>query len=612
MPSKNLPLTGVLIALAFLQAACDRGAEPSPGDHGQHAAADASSSNDTIALPVAPIPLPDWAEDNIKRADPAYDRWPSEVKHDHAKKVLAGFLKLVTGEVEWTDENLAGVLAPEFHGVVELRPEDLETVFEDGGTRVQRPNGSLSEELHSAGELRAVVERLRKPFDEGRCKSFMKIVRVHLEEGDHFRTKALVHLDGASEGGLLQQNMDWEVDWIEHGEEVRITAIHAEHYDEVWTAKPLFAEIEEAVLGANASFQEELLYGVGECYGRIDRLLSVPYLGMQGLAIGDLDGDGLDDLYVCQHGGLPNRVFLHQADGTARDATASSGAGLLENSRGALIVDWDNDGDQDLIVAVGPAIAVARNEGQGVFEKFRVFRIDTPGDIYSLSAADADGDGDLDVYACRYATDGILTGAPTPYHDANNGNPNAYFRNDGNRFTIATAEVGLDQNNGKFSLASIWDDFDDDGDVDLFVTNDFGRDNLYRNDGGHFTDVGAAAGADDISAGMGASVADFDLDGDQDIYITNMFSSAGQRIVPQQEFMGGENPEVHQHYDRHARGNTLLANRGDGTFEDVTDKAGVAVGGWGWGARFVDFNNDGLEDLFSPDGFLTNPEPADL
>ena len=187
-------------------------------------------------------------------------------------------------------------------------------------------------------------------------------------------------------------------------------------------------------------------------------------------------------------------------------------------------------------------------------------------------------------------------------------------RNDGvGKFTNATAEVGLDQNNTKFSLVSIWEDFDDDGDVDLYVANDFGTNNLYRNDNGHFVDVAMEVGAEDMAAGMGLSTADFDLDGDMDLLITNMFSSAGQRIVPQTDlFMQGQNQDVHQHYGRHARGNTLLANNGDGTFEDVTMAAGISVGGWSWGSKFVDFNNDGYADIYAPNGFITGPDTNDL
>ena len=95
--------------------------------------------------------------------------------------------------------------------------------------------------------------------------------------------------------------------------------------------------------------------------------------------------------------------------------------------------------------------------------------------------------------------------------------------------------------------------------------------------------------------------------------ILDRFESAGLRIVPQTEkFMDGENLDVHGHYARHARGNTLLANRGDGTFEDLTMAAGVSVGGWAWGAKFSDWNNDGLDDIYTPNGFVTNQDPEDM
>jgi hypothetical protein len=114
-------------------------------------------------------------------------------------------------------------------------------------------------------------------------------------------------------------------------------------------------------------------------------------------------------------------------------------------------------------------------------------------------------------------------------------------------------------------------------------------------------------GAVDIGAGMGATAADFDLDGDQDLYVTNMYSAPGRRIAAQAErFMSGEHPEVNEWYVKHASGNSLLANRGDGTFEDVTSTARVAVGRWAWGGLFTDFNNDGLEDLYVPCGHATN------
>ncbi len=602
-------------ALALAGCGDPDSAPANPATSAVEAQADPADSAQDILLKVAAPELPDWAKDNLSRRDPAVDQWPSEVLHDRAKKVLDAFLKEVCGAEAWDPARLAGVLAPSFRGASVLRPAQLAVVFDDRNARVSRPP-ALERELRGLDELPELAARMRAAFEGGKCHWFAKIVRVDLEGRDRFHTTAIVHTDGPSRAGFLQQNMEWRCDWVvlPGDEEVRIEAVQLERYDEVWLERTPFAELQGAVFGANRSFREELLHGVEDYQDRTDRLIGNEFLGMQGIALGDVDGDGLEDVYVAQPSALPNRLYLHQPDGTALDATVAAHAGVLEDTRGVLILDLDNDGDQDLLLAAGPALVSARNDGHGVFQDFRLARAETPGDIYSLSAADADSDGDLDVYACRYAEHGILFGVPTPYHDANNGNPNVYFRNDGEEFTIATDEAGFGANNHKFSLASVWEDFDADGDLDLFVANDFGRDNLFRNDGtGHFADVAPDVGADDISAGMGATVADYDLDGDMDLYITNMFSSAGQRIVPQSDkFMGGEHPEIHQHYQRHARGNTLLANRGDGTFEDATDQAGVAVGGWGWGATFVDYNNDGLEDIFAPDGFITNRESEDL
>ena len=214
----------------------------------------------------------------------------------------------------------------------------------------------------------------------------------------------------------------------------------------------------------------------------------------------------------------------------------------------------------------------------------------------------------------RYGVGGVTGSVPTPYHDARNGSTNHLWRNEGNRSWVdATVELGLDDGNDRYSLASVFEDFDGDGDLDLYVTNDFGRNNYYEYEDGRFRDVADEAGASDQAAGMGATVADIDLDGDSDILISNMFSSAGLRIASQSDlYMGGQHEDLHDDYVFHARGNTLLSNNGDGTFEDTTEAAGVALGRWAWGAAFFDLDGNGLEDMYVPNGFVTNRDPVDL
>ncbi len=127
-----------------------------------------------------------------------------------------------------------------------------------------------------------------------------------------------------------------------------------------------------------------------------------------------------------------------------------------------------------------------------------------------------------------------------------------------------TNETGLDVANTRFSYAAAWEDYDNDGDQDLYVVNDFGRNCLYRNDGGYFENVAAAAGVEDIASGMSASWSDFDHDGHMDIYVSNMFSSAGNRITYQQNLAVSYSESARAHIQRHARGNTLFRNLGAG------------------------------------------------
>ncbi len=145
------------------------------------------------------------------------------------------------------------------------------------------------------------------------------------------------------------------------------------------------------------------------------------------------------------------------------------------------------------------------------------------------------------------------------------------------------------------------------------MANDYGRNSLYRNDDGHFVDVAGEAGVEDISAGMSVSWGDYNRDGLPDIYVSNMFSSAGNRISYQRQFKSEATQSTRDDYRRFARGNTLFENAGDGTFRDVTERAGVTMGRWAWASNFVDLNNDGWEDLLVANGMLTRAgDPGDL
>jgi hypothetical protein len=451
-----------------------------------------------------------------------------------------------------------------------------------------------------------------------------KVFRIEMQPDGQVASVAYFDTRGDHAGGTVQQNALWHCRWNVDQSPPRLTSLRAGRYEEVIPGSqggPIFEDVTQGVIGGTESFQQQLTRGVDFWRGRLEANYGVDPGGHQGLALGDVNGDGLDDLFVCQQGGLPNRLYIQNPDGTLTDVSSAAGIDWMEMCRSALLVDLDNDGDQDLVMAQGWYLMIMFNDGQGHFRK--VLEERAQANLYSTAAADFDHDGDLDIFFCgrnplreRDVPEGIL-GTPIPYHDANNGGPNMLWRNDGNgQFTEVTQQVGLDQNNRRYSYAASWEDYDNDGDLDLYVANDFGRNNLYRNDllpGGsaHFTDVAAAEGVEDISAGMSITWGDYNNDGRMDAYVSNMFSSAGNRITYQRQFRPSDQPSNIDHFRRHARGNTLFENNGNG-FHDVSEEAAVTMGRWAWGAAFCDLNNDGWEDLYVANGFITTEDTGDL
>ena len=214
--------------------------------------------------------------------------------------------------------------------------------------------------------------------------------------------------------------------------------------------------------------------------------------------------------------------------------------------------------------------------------------------------ADYDRDGFLDLYLCTYGyfigVSEDKAGPPSPYHDALNGSPERAAPQRRAR-QVRRRHRGRRprrENNDRFSFAAAWADYDDDGWPDLLVANDFGRKNLYHNLGlvngrVRFKDVAREAGVEDYGAGMSAAFVDYDNDGRLDIYTGNMWTSAGQRVTAAAGFKPDASPEIKEIYRRHARGNSLFRNRGDGTFEDVTLKARAEFGRWAWSSDALRF-----------------------
>ncbi|HET7105487.1 MAG TPA: FG-GAP-like repeat-containing protein [Candidatus Acidoferrum sp.] len=561
----------------------------------------------------------------LKKARAEYDRFPTEIYHDQIASVFAEWaaelrvspVKMGALERVMSDAFVANSLA------VSLQPRRKDDgIFQVWNVKfAEAPRlgreafvaewrsavGDFSKLLTVEFQITAISTDTKPPESAEKSVGVKTAVRYEfVGEGKEFYREQRI-------GNLA---LDWE---IGPGKQIRLRNWRNVDETRSRSLAPVFEDIAPSAFGGCASFASQLVPGVDTWRTVLDGASGIDIYGHNGLAVGDADSDGLDDLYVCQPAGLPNRLYRNRGDGSFEDITESAGVGILDNTACALFTDVDNDGRQDLIVvrAGGPLLFL--NEGGG---KFRLrpdaFQFATPpqGTFTGAAIADYDRDGWLDIYFCLYAyyqgTDQYRY--PMPYYAAENGPPNFLMRNqrDGS-FRDVTKESGLDKNNTRFSFCCGWADYDGDGWPDLYVVNDFGRKNLYKNNGdGTFTDVAKEAGVEDVGAGMGASWHDFDRDGRQDLYVADMWTAAGMRIAAQQDFQSGASEEVRAMYRRHAMGNGLYRNRGDGTFEDAGARSGTLMGRWAWSSDAWDFNHDGFPDLYIANGMISGSRREDL
>ena len=419
--------------------------------------------------------------------------------------------------------------------------------------------------------------------------------------------------DGALEYRTGSYKMNWPAG------DTTIVGISDER---VVTAKePLFRDITANVFGGVESFHEQLTRGIPYWRARLDPASGIDVYGITGIAVGDIDNDGVDEIYVCQPGGLPNRLYKFH-DGKMLDITEEAGVGFLDDTPSAIFIDLRNLGRQDLVLMFPNGPVLMLNDGHGRFEaRTDAFRFARPpqGTFTGMAAADYDRDGAVDLYLCTYIyfQSEAQYRYPAPYHDAQNGPPNYLFRNrlqpDGSgSFEDVTESSGIDQNNNRFSFAAAWCDYDHSGWPSLYVANDFGRKNLYQNRDGKFRDVAAEAGVEDLGPGMSASWFDYDGDGKFDLYVSNMWSDVGKRVTSSKAFLPAQHSAaMSDAYRRHTKGNSLYRNLGDGRFEEAGAREGVEMGRWAWASGGHDFDNDGSPEIFVACGMLANKGPED-
>ena len=467
-------------------------------------------------------------------------------------------------------------------------------------------------------------------------------------------------VEGTGESFL--QSLDSFVDRLVEVDDVRLKAMRTRT-----TPDGLVATMKIRIVGRNGAGQREWIKGIAEVEGRqVDdtwtltrfelselysllserdlftevagptRLAQPPFKSrwirtnfVAGAATADVDGDGLLDVIAVHEKNFA--LYLNKGDGTFADPVdpiyevRGSEKGVHSLNHSPLFTDIDNDGDPDLFVT---GILKTRDKGTStpshdtrlflnrrvedgtwsfvdVSERLPDARHTIAG--RSPSAVDLNGDRIPDFYVPMWSPD-ISSGEgrvkPDDYSDATNGAKNHLYlsKPDGTWEEVASA-WGIDGHD--WSMASGFADYDDDGDFDLFVANDFGRNRLYVNQGQRFVEQADARGVHHGNASMGIHLADYDNDGDLDLHATNMSSTAGERVLSR-VFSEEADPGLWADVDPDARkwatGNKLYRNDGDGQFADVSDAQGPFPGGWGWGGGFIDIDNDGWEDVYTPAG----------
>ncbi|GIV62631.1 MAG: hypothetical protein KatS3mg044_1497 [Rhodothermaceae bacterium] len=320
--------------------------------------------------------------------------------------------------------------------------------------------------------------------------------------------------------------------------------------------------------------------------------LGVDVLGLSGGAVmEDFNGDGWLDLMASSWGLRdPLRYFERQPDGTFADRTREAGLEGLTGGLNLVHADYDNDGHPDVLVLRGAWLpeghpnSLLRNRGDGTFEDVtEAAGLLTLHPTQTAAWGDYDNDGDLDLFI------GNESNRQAGVH------PCELFRNNGDgTFTDVAPALGLDVRG--YIKAVLWGDVDQDGDLDLFLSDWENPNLLFRNDGPgpdgtwRFTEMGEAAGVREPVESFPAWFWDYDNDGDLDLFVSGWRASSGDMAA---EYLGlpvrAEMPRLYR-------------NRGDGTFEDVTGAARLRRVLYTMGSNFGDLDNDGWLDFYAGTG----------
>ena len=371
----------------------------------------------------------------------------------------------------------------------------------------------------------------------------------------------------------------------------------------------------------------------------------VDYGSIRGICFGDIDNDGLPDLFLAYPFG-GHRLYRNLGDFKFEDITQS--AGILELCQthfasGSSFVDYDGDGDLDLFVCgSGDPNLMLNNQGDGTFRNEAPrLGLAHKGTSIQMAFADYDLDGDLDGYLLTNSSNtvemppvdtqvkvvvkngkatveekyrGIFDVVPHPTETVRivpAGEPDYLLRNDNGVFKDVSEAVGISGTDE--GLSASWFDYDDDGDPDLYVANDFwGADQFYRNDNGRLINITRDAFPHIPWFSMGTAVGDVNNDGRLDLFATDMAGSTHYKSKIGMGDMDESNWFLETSDPAQYMRNALYLNTGTGRFLETAHMAGVASTDWTWSVQFADLDNDGYLDIFGTNGTTHQANHSDL